>query len=222
MFDNIAPWYDFLNRLLSLRRDVYWRRFTADRVLVGETCRVLDVACGTCDIALEVLRSQPCVNRVVGVDFSPNMLSRAKLKTGDTNQKIQLGLADALHLPFKDASFDNCIIAFGIRNIVSRREALEEMARVLVTGGQVMVLEFATPRRRLFKNIYLFYLDRILPFIGGFFSKHKNAYQYLSDTILSFPDPDKFAQLMEEAGLKDVTYHKLTFGIVNLHIGRKA
>lgn len=231
MFDNIAPWYDFLNRLLSLRRDVYWRKFTADQIFLGQTRRILDVACGTGDIALEVINSQSAVHQVIAIDFSLNMISIAKGKIStpshavwkvNTPSKIRLALADALNLPFKDATFDDCIIAFGIRNIPFRRPALEEMTRVLSTGGQIMVLEFATPRTRFFKNAYLLYLNRILPLIGGLFSKNKGAYRYLSETIMNFPDPEKFCELMKEAGLKNVHYHKLTLGIVNLHIGIKA
>lgn len=219
MFGDIEGRYDFLNRLLSLRRDVAWRRFTVRRMRFFQTRRFLDVATGTADLAVEAVRHHREI-QATGLDFVPGMIEGARHKVGGTG-RIRLLLGDALNLPFADGSFDVAAVAFGIRNMPDRLGALREMARVVVPGGQVMVLEMHLPEIPVVRPCYRFYLCGILPRLAGALSGNREAYQYLSESIVAFPPPRIFSDIMRSAGLEAVEYHSLTLGVTCLHVGRK-
>jgi demethylmenaquinone methyltransferase/2-methoxy-6-polyprenyl-1,4-benzoquinol methylase len=223
VFDQLAPSYDLLNRVLSLGRDVSWRRFATRKLLEGRGKLFLDVAAGTCEVSLDLVRVDPAV-RAVAIDFTFPMLARGKIKIGNALQtnRICLALADGLSLPFAEGSFDGATIGFGIRNISDRRKALCEMARVVTPGGVLVVLEFTVPAWGRFQPLYRFFLSRILPPVGGLLSKSREAYQYLSDSIMRFPRPDVFRKMMEGAGFTAVTYWPLTLGIVGVYVGKRS
>ena len=219
MFDNIAPRYDFLNRLLSLRRDVYWRRVLVESLGLAPGNMVLDAACGTADVALEINeRSQGLVS-VVGFDFSHEMLRLAGPKI--ENRSISLVAADAFDIPFGPSGFEAVTIAFGIRNIQNKSEVLKRFWQQLKPGGRVAVLELVTPTQGLPRKAYLFYFNVLLPLIGRFFSKHSFAYRYLPESVSNFPAVSEFADLMRRSGFINVRYRGLTMGIAALFIGDK-
>jgi demethylmenaquinone methyltransferase/2-methoxy-6-polyprenyl-1,4-benzoquinol methylase len=219
IFSTVTGKYDFLNHLLSLRRDIAWRRFAVQRMRFFETRRFLDVATGTADLAIEAARQYPAL-QVTGVDFVQAMVEMGRRKIEDRGllKRIELLRGDALALPFPDQSFDVAAMAFGIRNIPDRTRSLEEMRRVVIPKGQVMVLEMTFPQRAIFHGLYRLYLQRILPKVAKVFSKNPAAYEYLADSILNFPTPEAFARQMEEAGLIRVEKYPLDFGITYLHI----
>jgi len=223
MFDRIAPHYDFLNRFLSLRRDVQWRRLLADALALPPGGRLLDVACGTADVALEIDRRLGPQAVLVGVDFALQMLHSARPKVLDEQgrPRVHLAAADAFALPFRDASFDAVTIAFGIRNIQDKATVLGRFLKVLKPGGQLAVLELATPEAGLLRKGYLFYFNRLLPLLGRFFSKHAFAYSYLPASVAQFPPAADFARLMRAAGCAQVRYRQLTLGVAVLFVGRK-
>ncbi len=222
MFDSIAHRYDFLNRLLSLRQDVYWRREMVKAAGLAKGDAVLDAACGTCDVILEIRRQKKDRCWISGIDFSLKMLSRGRKKIEQSGAgSVHLVSGDALRLPFKPALFDALFIAFGIRNIMDRRRALASFKRCLKEKGRVVVLELTTPKPGVIRELYIRYFKRMLPRIGGIFSKNLGAYSYLPDSVLSFPDAAGFAAVMREAGFENVRYKKMTFGIVTLFVGVK-
>jgi demethylmenaquinone methyltransferase/2-methoxy-6-polyprenyl-1,4-benzoquinol methylase len=187
-----------------------------------ETYRLLDIAAGTADLTIQAARKYPSI-QVVGLDFIQEMIGigRIKIEKEALSDRVQLLQGDALDLPFSDKSFDAASIAFGIRNIPDKIRALKEMERVVVPGGQVVILEMASPRNRYIKEIYHAYLNRILPRLAKAFSRNPAAYHYLADSIIHFPPPEIFRGMMEEAGLTKVEIYSLTFGITYLFIGYK-
>ncbi|MCG8567296.1 MAG: bifunctional demethylmenaquinone methyltransferase/2-methoxy-6-polyprenyl-1,4-benzoquinol methylase UbiE [Desulfobacterales bacterium] len=222
MFDKIAPRYDFLNRLLSLRQDTMWRRQMVDAAKLSKGDTILDVACGTCDVALEASSRLKDQAQIIGLDFSHGMLKLGQSKLQRLgNSAIQLVNGNALALPFGKKWVDAVFIAFGIRNIMDRQGALEEFHRVLKPGGRVVVLELTTPEKGLLRQIYLSYFQKILPRIGAYFSKDNDAYSYLPESVLKFPSASNFARLMKSAGFESVRFKPMTFGIVTLFVGRK-
>ncbi len=220
IFSTVTGKYDFLNHFLSLRRDIAWRRFTARKMRFFRTDRFLDVATGTADLAIQAARQHPSI-RVAGLDFVQAMMNLGLMKIANRglSDRVRLLRGDALALPFPDHCFDVAAIAFGIRNIPDKSRALKEMRRVVVPGGQVMVLEMTFPRNSFFQGFYHLYLNRILPKIAGAFSTNPAAYEYLADSIMNFPDPKAFSRQMEEAGLVQVEKYPLDFGVTYLHIG---
>ncbi len=231
MFSRIAPRYDLLNKLLSLRRDVYWRRFAVRELLkIGgdsfaplTTGFFLDVATGTGDCAIEIVRQGGEKKRVIGVDFTPEMIyaGRKKVKMEGLSDCITLLETNAMGLPFDDNYFDGAISAFGVRNFSDISKGIREMRRVIKENGKVVILEFTNPSNIIFKKIYHLYFKKVLPFIGGIISGKRYAYQYLPDSVMEFPDKKEFKKIMEEEGLRDVRYFNLTFGIVAVHVGVK-
>lgn len=222
MFDNIAPRYDLLNRMLSMRQDVVWRKKMVAAMTVPENGKVLDVACGTGDVALEICRQKGSRVEVTGIDFSPGMLVLAQEKVKSYPQAaISLLAGNALALPFRSASFHALTIAFGIRNIQDKTGALKAFYDTLVPGGMVLILELATPKKTRLREAYLAYFQKVLPLIGRLFSKHSYAYSYLPDSVARFPAPEVFMAIMAEAGFSHIACRRLTFGIANLFVGVK-
>lgn len=222
LFNNIAPTYDFLNHLLSLRRDIYWRK-KAVRELKGHQGWMLDIATGTGDVAIEMIEQGNGKRKVFGLDFSEPMIRKAQEKLLKRNLvgKIVLGLGDALFLPFRNNSFVGLMIAFGLRNIPQKEQALTEMVRVVRPGGKVVVLEFTLPERGPMKRIYPFYLKRILPRVGGWISGDRNAYAYLPDSVSLFRSTKDYEKLMITSGLREISSRLLTGGIVSIISGIK-
>lgn len=218
IFKAISPRYDLLNRVMSGRQDVRWRRFAVSRI-PAEARRVLDVATGTGDLAIDIASAGQ--REVVGADFVENMMRFAVEKTAaqDLSAKIAYAAADALHLPFPDNSFDAATMAFGIRNMPDRLSALAEMARVVKSGGKVLILEMTFPRNLRLRRFFTWYLNHVIPLIGGIISGNSKAYRYLPDSIQDFLHPDDLAVLFEKAGLQSVRAFPLTFGLTYLHEG---
>ncbi|MCS6830221.1 MAG: bifunctional demethylmenaquinone methyltransferase/2-methoxy-6-polyprenyl-1,4-benzoquinol methylase UbiE [Armatimonadota bacterium] len=222
MFARIAPRYDLLNSLLSLRIHHYWRNVAAREANLQQGDTALDVCTGTADLAVRLARDVGTSGTVIGVDFCEPMLrlgwSKARKRSGQ--RQITLVLGDALQLPFASGSFQAVTVAFGIRNVVDIRKAFAEMWRVLKPGGRVVCLEFSRPRRQPFRAIYHFYFHRLLPGIGGLFS-HRDAYTYLPTSVQYFPEREQLAHIMREVGFTAVTWRELTMGIVCIHSGVK-
>ncbi|MBA4393888.1 MAG: bifunctional demethylmenaquinone methyltransferase/2-methoxy-6-polyprenyl-1,4-benzoquinol methylase UbiE [Desulfobacca sp.] len=222
IFSSVTDRYDFLNRLLSARRDVAWRRFMIQKLHFFSTHRLLDLATGTGDVALGSARQHGQV-KVIGLDFAKPMLevAREKVDQAGLTSRIFLMQGDAMNLPFAEGCFDAVTVAFGVRNMPDRKRVFEEMARVLVPGGKIHVLELTAPQSRWFRALYLPYLNHVLPRLSRWFTKDPAAYQYLAESILHFPSPDELAREMEKAGLEEVEKFPLSLGITNLHQGRK-
>ena len=223
MFETIAPRYDLLNRLLSLRCDALWRKALVSEIIIPDKGKILDVACGTGEIGIKILQRINTGINVYGLDFSINMLELAKdkIKKHGKEELLHLTAGNAFYLPFKDNTFDAVSIAFGIRNISDKLTALKTFRKSLKNGGMLLILELNTPPKGLLLNSYLLYFEKILPLIGWFFSKNLMAYQYLPDSVINFPPPEDFAQTMIKAGFSDVKWKRMTVGIVNLFIGYK-
>lgn len=224
MFDNIAPSYDFLNHLLSLNIDHYWRWRTTRIVPPSGSAPILDLCTGTGDLALAYDRAAGGQVPIIGADFSHEMLTRAEAKIHKKNaaERIRFLEADAQHLPFPDDEFQIVTVAFGLRNVTDTDRGLAEMVRVARPGGKIAVLEFAQPRSRLFGALYRFYFRRVLPHIGQAISRSKDdAYRYLPASVLEFDQGDALARRLESHGLKEVRWYPLTFGIAALYVGTK-
>jgi demethylmenaquinone methyltransferase/2-methoxy-6-polyprenyl-1,4-benzoquinol methylase len=222
MFDRIAPRYDFLNRFLSLRQDVYWRRTLVASLALAPGARVLDVACGTADVGLEILRQNRDGATTVGIDFAPEMLRLAMPKIDKVSSGgIDLAAADVFDLPFRPGGFDAVTMAFGIRNIQDKATVLGRFLDQLKPGGRLAILELATPDHGPLRRAYLFYFNRLLPFIGRFFSNHSFAYNYLPQSVARFPAAPSFAAMMRKAGFRNVRYRKLSMGITVVFVGEK-
>lgn len=220
MFDQISPRYDLLNHLLSLNSDVLWRRKAVERL--GPVRRVLDVCSGTGDMAFELRRRWGA--EVVGSDFAYRMLEigLAKARRKSLDGPISFQQADALRLPFKDASFDAATVSFGIRNVVDAPRGIGEMARVTRPGGKVLILEFTLPSNALLRWGYLAYFGNVLPRIGRMIARSEiDAYRYLPDSVAKWPSPDDLKRRMEAAGLRDVAYDLLFGGVAAIHIGTR-
>ncbi len=223
MFDRIAPRYDLLNRLLSLRRDVAWRKKIAEHLPAGENLTVLDLATGTADVLLSLCENNRRVSRGIGVDVAPKMLriGRDKIAAERLSDRLRLFPADALALPFRENHFDAVTIAFGIRNVLDVSQALREMYRVLRPGGRVLILEFSLPGNKLFRQVYLFYFRYILPRVGGLISGDNSAYRYLNRTVETFPYGEDFLRLLQDSGFEQRRAIPLTGGIATLYRGDK-
>lgn len=218
MFAGIAGRYDLLNHLLSLNIDKLWRRRVARSlrpVLDDPDAVVLDVACGTGDLSLELARGSSA--RIIGTDFCRPMLDIAVAKNGG----IPYVEADAMILAFADDTFDAVTIAFGLRNLPNFADGLRELLRVLKPGGRLVVLECSDPVLPGFRQLYRFYFDNVLPRIGGIISGSRSAYEYLPSSVSRFLDQRSLARLMEETGFTDVRYENLTGGVAALHFGVK-
>jgi demethylmenaquinone methyltransferase/2-methoxy-6-polyprenyl-1,4-benzoquinol methylase len=223
MFSSIAPRYDLLNHLLSLQLDRLWRARVAKRlrpILSRPGALVLDLCCGTGDLAFSMARAGQA--RVIGADFAHTMLVRAKAKgatLGSAAAPVPFFEADAIRLPFAEASFDLVTTAFGFRNLANYEAGLEEIQRVLKPGGAVAILEFTEPPAGLLGDLYRWYFCVVLSRIGGLISGHPAAYTYLPESVARFFRPPELASLMTAVGYQSVDYRVWTFGTVALHTG---
>lgn len=219
MFTDIAPKYDITNTVLSLGIHHIWRRATVRASGARQGMRVLDCATGTGDLALAFKQTVGPTGRVVGTDFNADMLSFAPAKARDRSLDVEFEVADAMDLPYADATFDVASVSFGIRNVDDPVRALSEMARVVVPGGRVVILEFGQPRG-LVGLSYTFYSKYIIPVIGGMLTGNRKAYEYLPTTAAAFPCREAFLDMMRKTGrYADVSYRELTGGIAFLYVG---
>ncbi|KXK00630.1 MAG: ubiquinone/menaquinone biosynthesis methyltransferase [Acidobacteria bacterium OLB17] len=222
MFGGIASRYDLLNHVLSLNIDKGWRRAVAKElrpILDDPQASVLDVACGTGDLALELASTAKA--SITGTDFCRPMLQFAKEKIEAAERGIPLIEADAMELPFPDNSFNSATIAFGLRNLPNVENGLVELFRVLKPNGKLVVLEFSQPVIPGVREAFNFYFTRILPRIGGFVSGSRCAYEYLPDSVRGFPPQKELAAMMEAKGFSRVRFKNLTGGIAAIHVGEK-
>lgn len=221
MFDNIAPRYDFLNHFLSLGIDKLWRR-KAIRILSNyKSDDLLDVATGTGDFAIAASRLNP--KKITGFDISEQMLAvgRTKVKRLGLDGMIEFRKGDSEAMPFQNEQFDAITVAFGVRNFENLEIGLTEFYRVLKSDGVVVILEFSKPKYFPMKQLYLFYFFKILPFIGRMVSKDSSAYSYLPESVIAFPDDQKFLSILEKIGFSRTCQYRLTFGIATIYIAQK-
>jgi demethylmenaquinone methyltransferase/2-methoxy-6-polyprenyl-1,4-benzoquinol methylase len=223
MFDRIAPTYDVLNHLFSFGRDWSWRRKTARRLDKGRNLRVVDLATGTGDMLISLLRERPGVIKAVGLDVSQNMLAICRTKLGkcDLQGRVELVLGDASATPFAEGSFDAATMAFGIRNTTDVPATLREVHRILKSGGTALILEFSLPACPVVRWFYLQYLRFVVPPAGGIVSRDRHAYRYLDESIEGFHQPQEFLRLMAEAGFHGVSAIPLTFSVASIYTGTK-
>jgi demethylmenaquinone methyltransferase / 2-methoxy-6-polyprenyl-1,4-benzoquinol methylase len=227
MFTRIAPRYDFLNHLLSFSLDHVWRRRTAKaflHILGRPEARILDVCCGTGDLAFALDRARalgPGASPIFGSDFVEPMLRRAQEKAHTRDRSVLLAASDALYLPFADASLDLVTTAFGFRNLANYEQGLREFARVLKQGGEVGILDFAEPSSGPVAKLFRFYFKNVLPLIGGVISGDREAYAYLPNSVSKFPSPRDFSVLMETCRFSDVRFASWNFGSVILHSAKR-
>jgi demethylmenaquinone methyltransferase/2-methoxy-6-polyprenyl-1,4-benzoquinol methylase len=217
MFDRISPTYDRMNLLMSMGRDGRWRRLAVAMAGVRPGDAALDVCCGTGDLAIELRRAVGPAGRVVGLDFSPQMLAVARRKSA----AVDWVQGDALDLPFADGSFHAATVGFGVRNLADLRRGFAELARVVRPGGRVVCLEMSTPPAaiRPFSEVWT---DRAVPVLGRIVARDRDAYRYLPESVHRFPPAEEVAGVMRAAGLADVSYRRLMLGVVAIHVGTAA
>lgn len=222
MFDNIAPQYDRLNHVMSFNIDRVWRRRVVRRVRKVSPERILDVATGTGDLAIAMARKMTSV-RITGADLSEEMLriGRAKVSEAGLSERVAMVQSDAENMEFADGEFDVATAAFGVRNFQDLPAGLREISRVLRKEGEVFILEFSTPRNKLFGALYWLYSQTIMPWIGRLVSKDAEAYKYLPDSIVECAQREEFLELMREAGFTDCKSVSQTCGVAQIYCGRK-
>ncbi|MCX7612352.1 MAG: bifunctional demethylmenaquinone methyltransferase/2-methoxy-6-polyprenyl-1,4-benzoquinol methylase UbiE [Ignavibacterium sp.] len=217
IFDDISGKYDLLNHLLSFGIDRRWRRKALKLTGLNKNSFLLDVACGTGDVAIEAKKLG--VEKIVGADFSHNMLSlfnkKSKWIIGNNVQMV------AEQMPFKDNSFTNITVAFGVRNFYDIQEGFNSFYRVLKSGGKATIIEFSLPKNKFFASLYKFYFKKVLPIIGGIISGNKSAYTYLPNSVEEFDEKINLEVLLKNSGFKKIEKHFLTFGIVQVVIAEK-
>lgn len=221
MFDNIAGNYDFLNHFLSLGIDIFWRKQLVKHLTKQAPKTILDVATGTGDLAIAMLKTNP--DKVIGVDISNGMLEvgRKKMKEKSLDHIITLEQADSEDLPYEDETFDAVCVSFGARNFENLEKGLSEMRRVLREGGKLYILEFSQPTSFPFKQIYQFYFKAILPLIGKVLSKDNSAYSYLPESVSAFPHGKELNKIIEKCGYTNAKNIPLTLGISSIYIAKK-
>ena len=221
MFDRIARPYDTMNRVMTVGLDRRWRALAADATGVGSGASVLDVCCGTGDLTLELARRVGQGGEVIGVDFSPRMLERARVKLDRAGfTRARLLEADALALPLPDDRVAAATVAFGVRNLADLERGFRELARVVRPGGRIVCLEITTPESGPLAGFYRVWFDRLVPAVGRAVDRRgDSAYSYLPASVRRFPPPVELGHVMQLAGLAHVRYTLLAGGIVALHVG---
>ncbi|MCP4613551.1 MAG: bifunctional demethylmenaquinone methyltransferase/2-methoxy-6-polyprenyl-1,4-benzoquinol methylase UbiE [Planctomycetes bacterium] len=224
MFDGIAPYYVLLNHILSFGWDILWRRKLAKAVNNDRKLKVLDLATGTGDLLISLLRRNPNITEAIGLDISENMLAlcRERIAKHKLFDRASLVRSDAADSGLPDESFDVVTMGFGIRNTPDVSKTLCEIHRLLRRGGTTLILEFSLPANRIIRKCYLLYLRNFVPMLGRVLSGDKNAYHYLNTSVEKFYSVDDFSSLMRKAGFKDISAAPLTFGIVCLYKASKA
>lgn len=222
MFDNIAPDYDKLNHILSLNIDKRWRKKAVKELADKESpLKVLDVACGTGDFMIEIAGKAAEGSEIIGIDISEGMIAVGKEKLAKGNINATMHVADCEALPYDAYTFDRISVGFGVRNFEHLELGLSEMYRVLKPGGKLVILELSVPSNGFIRWCYKLYFLKILPFIGGLVSGERSAYEYLPASVLKFPAPHKFMEIMKSAGFDHVEQTALTLGICRMYIGKK-
>jgi demethylmenaquinone methyltransferase/2-methoxy-6-polyprenyl-1,4-benzoquinol methylase len=223
MFDDVAPRYDLLNRVISFRLDHYWRKAAVAAVLRDGTGLILDIGAGTGDLTFSAAAFGNSAARVIGLDFSLEMLRLAlqKKRRAAQPQKTQFVQGSALLAPFKNAVFDGVMTAFVLRNVSDLRQFFAESRRVLKPGGTLVTLDMFPPPKNWFSPLYAFYFYRVVPWIGRMLSPHGPAYQYLSESVQRFHSPETVARLIAEARFADVTLTRFLNGAVCMHVAKK-
>jgi len=221
MFNNIAHRYDFLNHLLSIGIDNFWRRNLIRKMGQYHPSDILDVATGTADLAIAASKLNP--QKILGIDIAEEMLAIGQLKVDrlQLQKMIQLRHADSENLPFPDTCFDAVMVAFGVRNFENLDRGLAQMYRVLRPGGRIHILEFSKPGKFPVKQLYGLYFNHVLPILGRIVSKDMFAYTYLPESVSAFPDGPEFLALMVQAGFRHVECRQLSFGVASLYCGQK-
>lgn len=218
LFNRIAKTYDSLNHILSLGIDRRWRRCAIKGMQPAD--RVLDVAIGTADLAIEMMRTAKA-KQLVGIDLSEEMMRIGEQKARKKGYDISFLKANAQDMPFDDGVFDMVTCAYGCRNFSNLMAGLSEMYRVMAKGGELMILEFSYPTNRLIRAAYDCYFSHILPMIGKWISRDKNAYTYLNRSVKGFPQGEEFLKCLQAVGFIDLSYKPLTFGITTIYHARK-
>ena len=222
LFDNIAGKYDRLNHILSLNIDKSWRRKAVKEIAdTVEPLNFLDEACGTCDFTIEIVKGAPQGSKVTGIDLSEGMLQIGREKCRKEGITAELQTGDCEAMPYDEGTFDRIGVAFGVRNFENLSKGLTEMLRVLKPGGKLVILELSIPRNPIIRWGYKLYFLKILPAIGGCVSGNRSAYEYLPSSVLRFPAPEKFMEMMQEAGFGQVRKKSFTMGICHMYIGIK-
>ena len=222
IFSSITNRYDFLNRFLSLRQDIAWRNKTVKEMRFFKSYKFLDMATGTGDLAIDAVKMHPEI-RATGLDFVQEMVDYGnnKIIKNNLEDRVELKWGDAINIQYEDNSFDVAAMAFGIRNIPDKIRALNEMKRVVLIDGQILILELTTPDPGFFKNLYSFYLNGLLPKIAKWFTSNPAAYEYLADSIMNFPTRSEFISLLESVGFKNIKAVPLSLGICTLYTANK-
>lgn len=222
MFDQIAPKYDFLNRFLSAGIDISWRKKALSLLKSKNPQHILDVATGTADLAI-MASKQLNPKKIIGIDISEGMLSygRQKITADNLETVIELQTGDSESIQFPDESFDAVTVSFGVRNFQNLEKGIGEIFRVLRKDGMLVVLEFSKPKLPLIKQLYSLYMNVVTPGMGGLFSKNRNAYQYLNDSVQKFPEGKAFQSVLEKAGFQKTNIKTLSFGICTIYTGEK-
>ena len=223
LFDNIAPDYDKLNHILSLNIDKGWRKRAVREIVdTDKPMNVLDVACGTADFTIEIAQKLAPGSKMTGVDISEGMMVIGREKIKKAGLAAELSVADCEALPYQDGTLDRISVGFGVRNFEHLEVGLSEMFRVLAPGGKLVILELSVPSNAFVRWCYKLYFLKILPTIGGLVSGNRGAYEYLPSSVLRFPAPDKFVEMMKSAGFAVVEHTPMTFGICRMYVGKKA
>jgi demethylmenaquinone methyltransferase/2-methoxy-6-polyprenyl-1,4-benzoquinol methylase len=222
MFSSIAGYYDVLNTLLSFSRDKYWRRYAVSKAGLNSGEKILDLATGTGKLALELADKVGEQGDVIGIDFCPEMLHKAKDNSRKARyQNVVLIQANANALPFQDCTFDCVAAGFVLRNVADIESTLQEVTRVLRPTGKLVCLEFSQPRNTIFRGLFRLYIFGVIPFLGALLSRSWHAYSYLPRSIVEFPSPVELREAMEKIGLRNIEIYPLTFGTVTVLIGTK-
>ncbi|MHC4533709.1 MAG: bifunctional demethylmenaquinone methyltransferase/2-methoxy-6-polyprenyl-1,4-benzoquinol methylase UbiE [Planctomycetota bacterium] len=224
MFDSIAPYYVLLNHVLSFGWDFLWRRKLAKAVNKDKKLQALDLATGTGDLLISVLRRNPNITEAVGLDISENMLTlcRERIAKHKLTDRVSLVRSDAADSSLPDESFDVVTMGFGIRNTPDAFKTLSEIRRLLRRGGTALILEFSLPSNRIIRKCYLLYLRNFVPMLGHLLSGDKNAYRYLNTSVENFYSMDDFTALMRKTGFMDISVYPLTFGVACIYKASKA
>ena len=222
LFNSIASDYDRLNHILSLNIDKGWRRKAVKEIADKDSpVKVLDVACGTGDFTIEIAKKVSAGSEVIGVDISEGMMEIGKEKMLKAGVTAEMTVADCEALPYDQNTFDRIAVGFGVRNFEHLDLGIREMCRVLKPDGKLVILELSLPSNRLVRGCYMLYFQKILPMVGGFLSGDRGAYEYLRTSVLRFPAPDKFIEMLKSAGFEQVEHRPLTFGICRMYVCHK-